>query len=64
VEVDAAWQPVDAGGAVVYENLWAAGSALAHADGIAERSLEGVAVATGTAVGIEVARQEERSLRV
>jgi glycerol-3-phosphate dehydrogenase subunit B len=55
VEVDAAWQPVDAAGAVVYENLWAAGGALAHADGIAERSLEGVAVATGTAVGEEIA---------
>ena len=51
VQVNAAWQPVDASGAVVYENLWAAGGALAHADGIGERSLEGIAIATGTAVG-------------
>lgn len=51
VEVNEAWQPVDGNGAVVFENLWAAGGALAHADTIGERSLEGIAIATGTAVG-------------
>lgn len=49
VEVNQNWQPVDASGEVVYENLRAAGSLLAHADPIRERSLEGIAIATGTA---------------
>jgi glycerol-3-phosphate dehydrogenase subunit B len=35
----------------VYDNLYAAGGALAHAELIRERSLEGVALATGYAVG-------------
>jgi glycerol-3-phosphate dehydrogenase subunit B len=35
----------------IYENLYTAGGALAHAELIRERSLEGVALATGYAVG-------------
>jgi hypothetical protein len=44
-----ALQPVDAAGNVLYANLWAAGGLLAHMDPILERSLEGVAIATGVA---------------
>ena len=47
--VDDRWQPVDDAGARVYANVWAAGNLLAHADGILERSLEGIALATGVA---------------
>ena len=46
VRVNEAFQPVDAEGGVAYENLWAAGGLLADSDPIAERSLEGVAIAT------------------
>ncbi|MEZ4612409.1 MAG: FAD-binding protein [Caldilineaceae bacterium] len=49
VAVDDHWQPVDDAGARVYANVWAAGNLLAHADGILERSLEGIALATGVA---------------
>jgi glycerol-3-phosphate dehydrogenase subunit B len=49
VAVNAALQPVDATGDAIYANLWAAGSLLAHADPILERSLEGVAIASGVA---------------
>ncbi len=51
VEVDEALQPVDPAGKVVYENLFAAGGILAHADSMAEKSGGGVAVATGYAAG-------------
>jgi glycerol-3-phosphate dehydrogenase subunit B len=54
VAVDAAWQPVDAHGQRVFANVWAAGNVLAHADGILERSLEGVALATGIAAARSV----------
>lgn len=49
VAVNDAFQPVDAAGAVVYRNLWAAGGLLAHTDPIQERSVEGVAIASGAA---------------
>ncbi|MFN3332724.1 MAG: FAD-binding protein, partial [Caldilinea sp.] len=49
VAVNDALQPVDAAGAPVYANLWAAGGLLAHADPILERSLEGVAIASAVA---------------
>ncbi len=51
VPVNNEWQPVDGDGQVVYENVWAAGNVLAHTDPILERSLEGVAIATGVAAG-------------
>ncbi len=49
VAVNDAFQPIDVAGNVVYTNLWAAGGLLAHADPIAERSLEGVAIASAVA---------------
>jgi glycerol-3-phosphate dehydrogenase subunit B len=42
-------QPIEPQGDVVYSNLWAAGGLLAGADPIQERSLEGIAIATGIA---------------
>jgi glycerol-3-phosphate dehydrogenase subunit B len=47
VSVNSEFQPVDEKGACVFENVWAAGGVLAHADPILERSLEGIAIATG-----------------
>lgn len=49
VSVNRAFQPIDAHGARVYANVWAAGNVLAHCDSIRERSLEGVALATAYA---------------
>lgn len=49
VAVNRDWQPVNADGALVYRNLWAAGGLLAGGDYIQERSLEGVALASGRA---------------
>jgi len=60
VAVDRLFRPVDVAGAPVYENVWAAGGLLAHADPIRERSLEGIAIATGMAA----ARQAVGALRV
>jgi glycerol-3-phosphate dehydrogenase subunit B len=45
------FRPMDKDGRIVYENLYAAGTTLAHAEVIRERSMEGVALATGYAVG-------------
>jgi glycerol-3-phosphate dehydrogenase subunit B len=47
VEVDEELRPVDATGKVLYQNLFAAGGILAHADSMAEKSGGGVAVTTG-----------------
>lgn len=47
VATNAEFQPVGADGELLYENLWAAGSTLAHADGLAERSREGIALVSG-----------------
>lgn len=49
VPVNHSFQPIDANGARVYANVWAAGNVLAHCDSIRERSLEGVALATAYA---------------
>jgi glycerol-3-phosphate dehydrogenase subunit B len=49
VPVNRQFQPVDTYGKQVYSNVWAAGSLLAYADPIVERSLEGIAIATGVA---------------
>ena len=51
VQVNESLQPVARNGRVLYNNLYAAGSTLAHCDVIRERSLEGVALATGYKVG-------------
>lgn len=47
VPVNGDFQPIRADGEPVYANLWAAGGALAGADSIRERSVEGIAVGTG-----------------
>ena len=49
VSVNHHFRPLDEAGAPVYDNLWAAGSSLAHTDPIRERSREGIAIATGYA---------------
>lgn len=49
VEVSDDLQPVNAAGAVIYRNLWAAGSLLAHDNPILHRSLEGAAIGAGFA---------------
>lgn len=49
--VNAQFQPVNGGGQPVYENVYAAGTTLSHGEVIRERSFEGVALATGFAVG-------------
>jgi glycerol-3-phosphate dehydrogenase subunit B len=58
VEVNERLQPVDAGGHIVYENLRAAGSTLAHCDGVRERSFEGVALTTGFAAAHQSANDK------
>ncbi|MBI5653685.1 MAG: anaerobic glycerol-3-phosphate dehydrogenase subunit B [Chloroflexi bacterium] len=49
IPVNREFQPVDANGARVFANVWAAGSTLAHCDPILERALEGIAITTGSA---------------
>jgi glycerol-3-phosphate dehydrogenase subunit B len=51
VAVDASLHAVDERGRVLYENLFAAGTGLAGADFLVERSFDGVALGTGFAVG-------------
>lgn len=51
VTVNHDFQPLDGRGGIVYRNLWAAGGALAGADALQERSLEGISVAAGVAAG-------------
>ena len=47
VLVDGSLQPVDAGGNVILENVWVAGSLLANHHCIDEKSREGIEIATG-----------------
>jgi glycerol-3-phosphate dehydrogenase subunit B len=47
VQVDQDFRPVSPHGGVIYDNLMIVGSAMAHCDCLRERSLEGVALATG-----------------
>ncbi len=49
IRVDAGFHPIDDEGRVLYRNLYAAGNLLTDSDGIAERSLEGIAIATAKA---------------
>jgi glycerol-3-phosphate dehydrogenase subunit B len=51
VEVNENLQPADLGGKVIYQNLYAAGGILAHADSMAEKSGGGVAIASGYFAG-------------
>ncbi|MFQ5854022.1 MAG: glycerol-3-phosphate dehydrogenase subunit GlpB [Anaerolineae bacterium] len=56
VPVSRQFQPLNPEGSPVYDNLWAAGGLLAHADPIQERSLEGIAIATGAAAARQIVR--------
>jgi glycerol-3-phosphate dehydrogenase subunit B len=49
--VNQQFQPLNGGSEPVYENVYAAGTTLSHSEVIRERSFEGVALATGFAVG-------------
>ena len=51
VRIDEKFQPLNGSRQPVYENLYAAGTTLSHSEVIRERSFEGVALATGFAVG-------------
>ena len=53
--VDRSFRPLDSQAEAYYENLYAVGSMLAHSDGIRDGSLEGVALATGYALGERIA---------
>ena len=54
VTVNQKFQPLGSDGQPVYSNLWAAGGLLADADPINERSLEGIAVATGVSAAQQI----------
>jgi len=47
VPVNRSFQPIDNHGEVIYSNLFAIGNQIANCDPIRERSLEGIALATG-----------------
>jgi glycerol-3-phosphate dehydrogenase subunit B len=49
--VDDRFRPIGDDGRPIYDNLYVAGGTLAHCEFIRERSLEGIALATGFAVG-------------
>ena len=51
ISVDDHFHPLDEEGNILFQNLSAIGSILASADPIRERSLEGIALATGYSVG-------------
>jgi glycerol-3-phosphate dehydrogenase subunit B len=55
IRVNRDFQPLGSDGAVLYENLWAAGQMLSGTDPIVERSLEGIAIITGIAAGRAIA---------
>lgn len=57
LSINAQQQPVDGQDSIVYKNLWAAGSVLAHSDPIRERSLEGLAIATGVSAAQSITNQ-------
>ena len=63
IAVDEHFQPVDGSHKPGFENLWVAGGALAHADPILERSLEGIALVTGMAAANDIAvRAKQESM--
>ena len=51
LKVNQQFQPLNGGSQPVYQNVYAAGTTLSHSEVIRERSFEGVALATGFAVG-------------
>ncbi len=58
VSVNHHFRPLDQSDAPVYDNLWAAGSILAHTDPVRERSREGIAIATGYAAANGVIKSQ------
>jgi glycerol-3-phosphate dehydrogenase subunit B len=54
LRVNAELQPVDEEGRLLYENLFITGSSLAGSDTLVERSFDGVALATGYAIGKKI----------
>jgi glycerol-3-phosphate dehydrogenase subunit B len=60
IQVDDLFHTLGPGGAPLYANRYAAGGALGHFDPLRERSLEGVALATGFAIGNRVGQPEEQ----
>jgi glycerol-3-phosphate dehydrogenase subunit B len=61
IAVDRSFAPLRAG-APAYANLWAAGSSLAHADPILERSREGIAIASASAAVKAILAQQHRPM--
>jgi glycerol-3-phosphate dehydrogenase subunit B len=55
LSVDEFLRPIKESKELVYENLFAAGAALGGVDPLVEHSLEGIALATGFAVGRQIA---------
>ena len=51
VTVNEQFQPVNGSGQPVYKNVYAAGTTLSHSEAIRERAFDGIALATGFAVG-------------
>jgi glycerol-3-phosphate dehydrogenase subunit B len=47
IQTDPCFRPIDDKGDVLLENVWVAGSILAHHDSIGEKSREGIEIATG-----------------
>lgn len=60
VPVDNQFRPITANGVRIMANVWAAGGALAHADAIQERALEGIALATGYAAATWIATEQKK----
>lgn len=60
VATNAEFQPVGPGGDLVYDNLWATGGLLAHADALAERSREGIALVSGWVAARALAHHKAR----
>lgn len=60
IRTDGQFRPVERDGRVRFQNLYAIGAVLANHDGIRDRSMEGVAIASGYLVGREVGRHETR----
>jgi glycerol-3-phosphate dehydrogenase len=54
ISTDKDLRPIDQGGNLLYDNLYVAGSALGHCDPIHERSVEGIALATGFSIGNQI----------
>jgi glycerol-3-phosphate dehydrogenase subunit B len=54
ITTDGEFQPVDASGNHIYDNLYIAGAALGGGDYIRERSLEGVSLVSGILIGKKI----------